>query len=86
MSELVTCVQLWTDRTFTGATPGGMESWLLLRSLRTLHVVSIPPGLGCSSSAQDTARTPASRDRYRFSGMARPDRPEQGERSRRRAG
>ncbi|KZP15276.1 PLP-dependent transferase, partial [Athelia psychrophila] len=29
---------LWNDRTYTGSMPGSMESWLLLRSLRTLHL------------------------------------------------
>lgn len=29
---------LWSDRTFTGSMLGSMESWLLLRSLRTLHL------------------------------------------------
>ncbi|KAF7983441.1 hypothetical protein HWV62_21704 [Athelia sp. TMB] len=29
---------LWNDRTFTGSMLGSMESWLLLRSLRTLHL------------------------------------------------
>lgn len=29
---------LWHDRTYVGATPGNLESWLLLRSLRTLEV------------------------------------------------
>lgn len=28
--------KLHHDRTFTGATPGGFDAWLLLRSLRTL--------------------------------------------------
>ncbi|KAL1724100.1 Cys/Met metabolism PLP-dependent enzyme-domain-containing protein [Schizophyllum commune] len=30
--------QLWTDRTYMGNTLGSMEAWLLLRSLRTLHL------------------------------------------------
>ncbi|ORY85385.1 Cys/Met metabolism PLP-dependent enzyme-domain-containing protein [Leucosporidium creatinivorum] len=29
-------LQLWHNRTYTGANPGSMESWLILRSLRTL--------------------------------------------------
>lgn len=29
---------LWNDRTYIGNTPGNLESWLLLRSLRTLHL------------------------------------------------
>jgi len=29
---------LWSDRTFIGNVPGSLESWLLLRSLRTLHL------------------------------------------------
>ena len=30
--------QLWTQRTFLGSMMGSLESWLLLRSLRTLHL------------------------------------------------
>lgn len=30
--------QLWSDRTFMGNMMGSLESWLLLRSLRTLHL------------------------------------------------
>ncbi|KAH9940579.1 cystathionine gamma-synthase [Amylocystis lapponica] len=30
--------QLWTARTFLGSMMGSLESWLLLRSLRTLHL------------------------------------------------
>jgi len=30
--------QLWYQRTFLGSTMGSLESWLLLRSLRTLHL------------------------------------------------
>ena len=33
-------LQLWSDRTFIGNVPGSLESWLLLRSLRTLHLVA----------------------------------------------
>ncbi|KZP27056.1 PLP-dependent transferase [Athelia psychrophila] len=29
---------LWSDRTYAGSMLGSMESWLLLRSLRTLHL------------------------------------------------
>lgn len=29
---------LWHDRTYTGCTPGSLETWLLLRSLRTLEL------------------------------------------------
>jgi cystathionine gamma-synthase len=31
-------MQLWSDRTFLGSMPGSFESWLLLRSLRTLQI------------------------------------------------
>jgi len=30
--------KLWKDRTFLGTMPGSLEAWLLLRSLRTLHL------------------------------------------------
>ncbi|TDL29400.1 cystathionine gamma-synthase [Rickenella mellea] len=30
--------KLWSDRTYTGNMMGSLESWLLLRSLRTLHL------------------------------------------------
>jgi len=30
--------KLWNDRTFLGSMMGSLESWLLLRSLRTLHL------------------------------------------------
>jgi hypothetical protein len=36
-------MKLWHNRTYTGATPGGLESWLILRSLRTLNLVSASP-------------------------------------------
>lgn len=31
-------LKLWNERTFLGSTIGNLESWLLLRSLRTLHL------------------------------------------------
>ncbi|GAA5943859.1 uncharacterized protein JCM15063_006531 [Sporobolomyces koalae] len=31
-------LKLWNDRTYTGSVPGSLDTWLLLRSLRTLHV------------------------------------------------
>lgn len=30
--------KLWSDRTFMGTVMGSLEAWLLLRSLRTLHL------------------------------------------------
>lgn len=33
-------IQLWTQRMAQGNVPGSLESWLLLRSLRTLKLVS----------------------------------------------
>ncbi|KAI5478289.1 hypothetical protein MNV49_005244 [Pseudohyphozyma bogoriensis] len=31
-------MQLWHNRTYTGSSPGSLESWLVLRSLRTLGI------------------------------------------------
>lgn len=52
---------LWHDRTYTGSAPGSLEAWLLLRSLRTLHVVRFPlPGRSPSRlPAHGTQRVPA---------------------------
>lgn len=38
ISCLTTMRQLWTARTYMGNMLGSLEAWLLLRSLRTLHL------------------------------------------------
>jgi cystathionine gamma-synthase len=36
--SLITLTQLHVERTYLGSTLGSLEAWLLLRSLRTLHL------------------------------------------------
>lgn len=39
-TEPLIYAKLWEIRTFSGMVPGSLESWLVLRSLRTLNLVS----------------------------------------------
>src|SRR5690348_1280317 len=38
VKSLETWKSLWHTRTYLGLVPGSMEQWLVLRSLRTLHL------------------------------------------------
>lgn len=61
--------KLWNDRTFLGNMMGSLESWLLLRSLRTLHVRVPKQSVTATGLAQWLSQASQTRSGQSFDGV-----------------